>query len=109
MVKVMDRNSTHLNTEEDTREGSREAFIDLAYRLILGRSADAAGKADYKSALAAGLPPVELLRTLLDSDEYKQKNVAYDYTADPDIAPFLTSALDQLSAGLQACDEVERS
>jgi hypothetical protein len=105
----MSLDTNRSDTNEDTREDNREAFIDLAYRLILGRPADEAGLADYKSALAAGLPPVELLRTLLDSDEYRRKHTAYDYTADPDIAPFLTPALEQLSARLQACDEVERS
>jgi SAM-dependent methyltransferase len=105
MVNVMSRDSTHLNANEDTRE----AFIDLAYRLILGRPADTAGMVDYKSALAAGLAPVELLRTLLDSDEYQRKNAAYDFTTDPDIAPYLTPSVDRLSARLQACDEVGRS
>ena len=92
----MSLDSTHLDPNE--------ALIDLAYRLILQRPADAAGMSHYKEALAAGLPPVELFRTLLNSDEYKLKHALYDYTSDPDIAPFLTPELEQLSARLQACE-----
>jgi hypothetical protein len=86
---------------------SDEAFIDLAYRLILQRSADAGGMSHYKDALAAGLPPAELLYALLNSEEYKQKVTAYDYAADADIAPYLTPTLKQLSARLEACREIE--
>src|SRR5207253_7222335 len=65
------------------------------------------GMSNYKDALAAGLPPVELLRAIMSSDEYKQKYVAYDYTADQDIAPYLTPALRKFSARLQACGEIK--
>ena len=92
---------------DTTSLDSDEAFIDLAYRLILQRSADAGGMSHYKDALAAGLPPAELLYALLNSDEYKQKATAYDYAADPDIAPYLTPTLRQLSARLEACREIE--
>jgi len=92
---------------EPTRSDQSEAFIDLAYRLILQRPADAAGISHYKKAFAAGLPPVELLKTLLNSDEYKQKHSVYDYTTDPEIAPYLTPTLKELSSRLQACGEIE--
>ena len=95
----MSLDTTHLDPNE--------AFIDLAYRLLLRRQPDAFGMSHYKDALAAGLPPVELLRALLNSDEYGQKHTAYDYTADRDIAPHLTPTLKQLSAKLQACSEIE--
>ena len=92
---------------DTTLSDQSEAFIDLAYRLILQRPADAAGISHYKKALAAGLPPVELLTALLDSDEYKQKHSVYDYTIDPEIAPYLTPTLKEFSARLQACNEIE--
>jgi SAM-dependent methyltransferase len=92
---------------ESTHLDPIEALIDLAYRLILERPADAAGMSHYKDILAAGLPPVELLHALLNSEEYEQKHAAHDYTADPDIAPYLTPALEQLAARLQACNEIE--
>jgi SAM-dependent methyltransferase len=92
---------------ENTPLDPNEAFIDLAYRLVLERQPDSVGMAHYKEALAAGLPPVELLRTLLDSEEYKKKRAGYDYSRDPDIAPYLTPELAQLSARLQACEELE--
>jgi SAM-dependent methyltransferase len=84
-----------------------EAFIDLAYKLILQRPADAAGISHYTKAFAAGLPAVELLRTLLDSEEYRHKHSGYDYTTDPEISPHLTPTLKELSSRLQACNEIE--
>src|SRR5713101_5171888 len=92
---------------DTTHPDADEALIDLAYRLILQRQADTDGRSHYKEFLAAGLHPVELLRTLLDSQEYKKKHAAYDYTVDPDIAPHLTPALTQFSARLIACSEIE--
>ena len=92
---------------DTSRSDQSEAFIDLAYRLILQRPADAAGISHYKKAFAAGLPPVELLSTLLDSEEYRQKHSVYDYTKDPEILPYLTPTLQELSARLQACNEIE--
>ena len=89
------------------RSDQSEDFIDLAYRLILQRQADAVGVSHYKKAFAEGLPPAELLRTLLDSDEYRQKHSVYDYTKDPEIAPYLTPSLKELSSRLQACNEIE--
>ncbi len=94
-------------TPDTTDPDANEALIDLAYRLILQRQPDAHGMSHYKQALAAGLPPVELLRALLNSEEYKRKQAAYDYTVDDDIAPHLTPALEKLSAKLQACREIE--
>ena len=88
---------------DTSRSDQSEAFIDLAYRLILQRHADAAGISHYKKAFAEGLPPVELLRTLLDSDEYRQKTSVYDYTRDAEIAPYLTPTLKEFSVRLQAC------
>ncbi len=92
---------------DTTHSDHDEAFIDLAYQLILQRHADAAGISHHKEAFAAGLPPVELLRALLNSDEYRKKHAAYDYTADPHIAPHLTPSLNAFSAKLQACSEIE--
>ncbi len=94
-------------TPDTADPDANEALIDLAYRLILQRQPDAHGMSHYKQALAAGLPPVELLRALLNSEEYKRKQAAYDYTVDDDIAPHLTPALEKLSAKLQACREIE--
>src|SRR3977135_2840503 len=88
---------------------SDDAFIDLAYRLVLQRPVDEDGRSHYKEALASGLPPFELLRVLLNSEEYKQRTAAYDYITDPEIAPQLTPALREFSARLQACREVERA
>src|SRR5947209_17819733 len=62
----------------------------------------------YKQALAAGLHPVELLRALVDSDEYRRQYAAYDFTSDPDIAPFLTPKVNRLAARMQACAEFDR-
>ncbi len=92
-----------------THSDTDEAFIDLAYRLILHRPADVDGMSYYKNALAGNLRPVELLRALLNSDEHLKKHAAYDYTVDPDIAPYLTPTLKQLSGKLQACSEIERT
>src|SRR4030095_7857892 len=94
-------------SSDTTRPDQSEAFIDLAYRLILQRPADAAGISHYKKAFAAGLPPVELLKSLRNSDEYKQKHSVYDYTKDPEIVPYLTPTLEELSDRLQACNEIE--
>src|SRR5437868_11543486 len=93
---------------ENPYSDANEAFIDLAYRLILNREVDAGGMLHYKQALAAGLHPVELLRALVDSDEYRRQYAAYDFTSDPDIAPFLTPKVNRLAARMQACAEFDR-
>ena len=92
---------------ERTKGGPNdEAFIDLAYRMILERPADAVGMSHYKQLLSEGVGHAELLRVLLNSEEYRQKHATYDYTADPDIAPYLTREVAELSARLEACKEV---
>src|SRR5438105_4951205 len=95
-------------TVETSYSDPNEAFIDIAYRLILNREVDTSGMSHYKEALASGLHPVELLRALVNSDEYRQQRAAYDYTSDPEIAPFLTPALKELSTKLQACADIDR-
>ena len=92
---------------DTSRSDQSEAFIDLAYRLILQRPADAAGISHYRKAFAAGLTPLELLSTLIESEEDRQKQSVYDYTKDPEIVPYLTPTLQELSARLQACNEIE--
>ena len=53
--------------------GSHETFVQLAYRFLLGRDADAEGLAHYVSALEAGEARRQIVRTLAMSDEFEQR------------------------------------
>ena len=52
------------------------AFVDNAYRAILGREPDAAGLAQQMAALGAGANKIEILGDLRYSAEGRQRNVA---------------------------------
>jgi len=52
------------------------AFVDNAYRAILGREPDAAGFAQQMAALGAGANKIEILGDLRYSAEGRQRNVA---------------------------------
>jgi len=49
--------------------GSPEEFVTWCYRTILGREPDPGGLAHYAGRIEAGLPEIELVQILADSDE----------------------------------------
>jgi SAM-dependent methyltransferase len=53
--------------------GSDEAFIEEAYEIVLGRSADADGRAHYVSQLQWGKSRSQILTALFVSDEFKAR------------------------------------
>jgi len=50
--------------------GEPAAFVEAAYRIVLGREADPEGLAFYRARLEEGHTRTEFLRTLLTSDEF---------------------------------------
>lgn len=58
------------------RLGSDEVFVDAAFRAVLGREADPAGRAFYIEQLADGRARLDLLTTFLRSDEFRAVHCA---------------------------------
>jgi hypothetical protein len=70
---------------------NNEAFIKLAYSLILKRDPDPEGLQDYLEKMAKGrMTAAEVLLSLRNSAEYQLLNALGEYTQDPEIAPYLT-------------------
>jgi SAM-dependent methyltransferase len=53
--------------------GSEERFVELAYELLLGRPADAEGRAHYAQAIRAADTRVSILRSLILSPEFADR------------------------------------
>ncbi len=53
--------------------GDEERFVDLAYELLLGRPADAAGRTHYASAIRSGDSRASILRSLILSPEFADR------------------------------------
>lgn len=56
-----------------------EEFVEAAYKLILGREADEAGKAQFTKTLHAGTSKADLLIELCRSQEARQKKLVSAY------------------------------
>ena len=50
--------------------GGEERFVDLAYEMLLGRPADAGGRAHYAQAIRGGDTRISVLRSLILSPEF---------------------------------------
>jgi hypothetical protein len=66
----------------DLAELPDDAFIDAAYLRELGRPSDPDGKEHYLAMLEAGQPRAELLRTLRDSAEGRQRQAGIRHEID---------------------------
>lgn len=53
--------------------GTDERFVQLAYRWLFDREADAKGLANYTRELGNGLPRAEMIRTFVLSDEFERR------------------------------------
>ncbi len=53
--------------------GSDQRFVDRMYELMLGRPADATGRAGYLAALAGGTARAEAVRAVLASEEFADR------------------------------------
>lgn len=65
--------------------GSDAEFVDLAYRFILGRPADAGGLDDLLKHLADGYPRAWVVRTLATSREFGDRFAGLSDTAPPPV------------------------
>lgn len=62
--------------------------VDYAYRLILGRPPDPAGRAHYRALVARGLPLDALVRSFVHSDEARARTDAESRTASVDLGGY---------------------
>jgi ubiquinone/menaquinone biosynthesis C-methylase UbiE len=68
-----------LGTPDDLEAMDDGRFVDLAYRLLLGREADAHGRQHFVERLQAGQISRELfLKTLIDSQEFARERLHSD-------------------------------
>jgi SAM-dependent methyltransferase len=59
----------------DKAPAATERELLAAYRLLLGREPDSAGLAHYRQRIRDGMSLEELLRTFIDSDEYREHEI----------------------------------
>jgi hypothetical protein len=62
-------------TRPDKAPAATERELLAAYRLLLGREPDSAGLAHYRQRIRDGMSLEELLRTFIDSDEYREHEI----------------------------------
>ncbi|MEM7338569.1 MAG: DUF4214 domain-containing protein [Actinomycetota bacterium] len=66
--------------ENVVRNGGRAGFVDSLYRELLGREADAQGRAFWIAQLRAGVPPDQVVSGFYASVESRQRRVRELYT-----------------------------
>lgn len=78
-----------------------QQFIDLAYRSTLNRPADAPGMEHYLLLLENGTPAVDILVEMTSSDEYQRIHRGYLHRLDPELEPYFSTPVQELSTELQ--------
>lgn len=68
-----------LSAEYAGANGGDAGFVDALYRDILGRNADASGKAYFSAALGGGMSRNTLVSSLMSSDEFRRREVSRLY------------------------------
>jgi glycosyltransferase involved in cell wall biosynthesis len=63
------------------KEDSRSAIVNAIYRVALGRDADEGGMRSYSDLLQKGAPPEELVRQLVNSEEFRSRGGRSDLLA----------------------------
>ena len=99
-----------IETSAGCSSAEAETLVGLVYPLLLKRSPDHQGLADYSHKLERGLlTPVGLMQELMASDEYRQVQGGYDYLADGGVSSYFSAQVLALSAHLEACKQVGSS
>lgn len=99
--------STVIQTSLGCSSAEAETLVGLVYPLLLKRSPDHQGLADYSHKLAQGtITPLGLMQELMASDEYHQLQGGYDYLADGGVNGYFNAQVLALSAQLEACKQV---
>ena len=86
-------------------ESDLTAFLELAYELVLGRSADEEGLQSYLQRLRAGrLSAAGVLREMRDSEEYRRTGSGFDAQQTEELQWYLGQRDQELEAELRRRD-----
>lgn len=84
-------------------------LVEEAYLSILGRVADDEGKQNYIAALESGsINTEQLLRSMRESEECRQRFGWYDYYKDKELNSYLTGAVKEFSEALLKAKNSEK-